>query len=83
LTPAIIATFSGIKHVEDAYTDPPAIPTLTKLIVSGVTLKISMGNSSKPLKWPRHHWHLSSGLKDVAVPPHNMDPSNDYNTVQE
>jgi hypothetical protein len=82
LTPANIAIFSGLKQAEDAYTDPPAIPILTKIDrirshiedIDAQLLKTS-GMAKTPLAYVVRN--------DVNVLPHNTDPSGDYNTVQE
>jgi hypothetical protein len=83
LTPATLAGLHGLKEAEDTYTDPPAIPMLDKIecirghiedIDAQLVLK-TIGMAKTPLAYVVR--------EEVIVPPHNQDPSNGDNTVQE
>jgi hypothetical protein len=82
LTTANLAGLAGLKEAEDAYSDPPAIPTLDKIDrirnhiedIDAQLLK-TLGMAKAPLAYV---------VRDlVNVPPHANDPSTGYTTVQE
>jgi hypothetical protein len=82
LTTANLASFTGLKEAEDAYSHPPAIPTLDKIDrirshiedIDAQLLK-TLGMAKTPLAYVVR--------AEVLVQPHAQDPSNGYPTVQE
>jgi hypothetical protein len=82
LTTAVLANFIRLKEAEEAYSHPPAIPTLDKIDrirehiedIDAQLLK-TLGMAKAPLAYVVR--------EGVAVLAHNLDPLEDYITVQE
>jgi hypothetical protein len=82
LAPQNIQSFLGLKHAEDAYTEPIAVPLLERIEkirdhienIDSHLLK-TLGMAKTPLAYVVR--------PEVAVTPSLQDPPNNYGTIQE